>query len=211
MSMLPIFRVPPVAPSITPAYEDCIHTIILRRPEQRVNPVEQQAEPIDPATSQRLGSITYDRQRRPTHEWSSLDEFHTWRMNEELDHGIELLVAQKRSSADNPLWREKRIYVCSRQGTGGKCKYARKHADRFSRTRSTKRTGCRCRIVVKMYHHVSTVLGWYRAEHDHATGIANLQFTRLPDSTRAHALDLLRTNVDPKDVVSILSFIYQLI
>lgn len=70
------------------------------------------------------------------------------------------------------------------------------------RTRSSKRTGCRCRVIIKTYHHVPTVLGWYRTEHDHATGVDNFMFTRLPDSTRAYALNLLRRQMSAKEVVS---------
>jgi hypothetical protein len=164
-----------------------------------------QVETIDPATSKRYGSITHDREnRRPTHEWNSLEEFHAWRINEELDHGIELLLSKRRS--DGPLWHENLTYSCSRQGTGGKSKYVRKYMDRIRKLPS-KRTGCRCRVRIKTYHHVSTVLGWYESEHDHAIGVANLMYTRLRDSTRGYVLNLLRTNMRPKEVVSNMKFI----
>ena len=160
-----------------------------------------QVKIIDPATSKRKGSITYDREdQRPTHEWNSLEEFHAWRINEELDHGIELLLSSTRRS-DGPLWHETRTYSCSRQGTGGKTKYVKKHMHRI-RKQPSKRTGCRCRVRIKTYHHVSTVLGWYYPEHDHAIGVANLIYTRLRDSTRGYVLNLLRKNMSPKEVVS---------
>jgi hypothetical protein len=165
-----------------------------------------QVETIDPATSNRYGSITHDREnQRPTHEWDSLEEFHAWLINEELDYGIELLCSSKRRS-DGPLWHENHIYSCSRQGTGGKNKYVRKHMDRIRKLPS-KRTGCRCRVRIKTYHHVSTVLGWYESEHEHAIGIANLMYTRLRDSTRGYVLNLLRMNMTPKEVVSDTKFI----
>src|SRR5579863_370644 len=208
MSILPVYRLRPTpkpsVPTTTPTFESCLHTLVLDIPEGgRVSPVDYPiiaappAEVIDPATTERNGSITRDRTRRsPTHEWNSLDEFQTWRRAEELDHGIELLLVRT-YSVGSPLWHEKRIYVCSRQGTGGKPKYIRKRPDR-TRSRPSKRTGCRCRIIVKTYHHVPTVLGWYRAGHDHATGVANLRFTRLQDSMRAYVSSLLRRYVKPK-------------
>jgi hypothetical protein len=215
--MLPVYRMrltskfsPPIT---TPTLESCLHTLELDIPERRrraarVSPVDHptitappSAEVTDPATSERTGSITRDRKRRsPTHEWNSLDEFQTWRRNQELEHGIELLLVRT-YSVGSPLWHEKRIYVCSRQGTGGKPKYIRKRMDRIQ-SRPSKRTGCRCRIIVKTYHHVPTVLGWYRAEHDHATGVANLRFTRLQDSTRTYVSSLLRTQMKPREIVS---------
>ncbi len=211
MSVLPVFRLrltsKPSAPTTTPTFKSRLNTFKLDVPARHDGPVDPPivaappVETIDPATSERNGSITCDRKRRgPTHEWNSLVQFQTWRMKEELDHGIELLLVRT-FSAGSPVWHEKRIYVCSRQGTGGKPKYIRKRPER-TRSRPSKRTGCKCRIVVKTYHHVSTVLGWYRAGHDHATGIANLKFTRLQDPTRAYILSLLRRNMKPKDVVS---------
>jgi hypothetical protein len=211
MSKLPVFRLPvtskPSAPATIPTFESCLGTFAVDVPARPESPINHpivaaapQAETIDPATSERNGSITRDRQkRRPTHEWSSLEEFHTWRLNEERDHGIELLLSHTRRSS-GPLWHESRTFTCSRQGTGGKTKYIRKRGDR--RTRSSKRTGCGCRVIIKTYHHISTVLGWYRTEHDHATGVANLMFTRLRDSTRAYVLNLLRKDMSPKEVVS---------
>jgi hypothetical protein len=213
MSNLPVFRIPvtsnPSAPATVPTFESCLRTFTVDTPARPDRPslddddptvvAAPQPETIDPETSHRLGSITHDRRRRrPTHEWRSLEEFHTWRKGEERDHGIELLLSGTRRS-DGPIWRESRSYSCSRQGTGGKTKYVRK---RMYRTRSSKRTGCRCRVIIKTYYHVSTVLGWYRTEHDHATGVANFMFTRLPDSTRAYALNLLRRQMSAKEVVS---------
>jgi hypothetical protein len=204
MSKLPVFRLPitskPSAPAIMPTFENCLGTFTVDSPADHGSPVET----IDPATSKRNGSITHDREnRRPTHEWNSLEEFHAWRINEELDRGIELLLSSKRRSDAGPLalWHENRTYSCSRQGTGGNNKYVRKCVDRV-RKRPSKRTGCRCRVRIKTYHHVSTVLGWYESEHDHAIGVANLMYTRLRDSTRGYVLNLLRTNMSPKEVVS---------
>ena len=218
MSKLPVFRLPvalePSAPAITPTFEDCLGTFTIDIPASNSpveSPIVQLAAPspaapkvetINPATSKRHGSITYDREnRRPTHEWNSLEEFHAWRINEELEHGIELLLSSKRPSADGPLRHENLTYSCSRQGTGGETKYVRKCTDSRKRPPS-KRTGCRCKVNIKTYHHVSTVLGWYAPEHDHAIGVANLMYTRLRDSTRGHVLNLLRMNMSPKEVVS---------
>jgi len=210
MSMLPCYRLRPTrdpsVPATTPDFKSCLHTFSARRnsPASVAHPIVAVAAPpvdvTDPATSERNGSITRDMKRRsPTHEWNSLDEFKTWRMKEQLDHGIELLLVRT-FSASGSLWHEKRIYVCSRQGTGGKSKSIGKHLERI-RSRPSNRTGCRCRVIIKTYPHTSTVLGWYRAEHDHATGILNLGSTRLQDTTRANASGLLR-HMKPKEVVS---------
>jgi hypothetical protein len=194
-----------------PTFENCLGTFTVADSPvgelpSRIVAVAPKVETVDPATSKRYGSITHDREnRRPTHEWNSLEEFHAWRIHEELDYGIELLLSSKRRS-DGPLWHENRTYSCSRHGTGGKNKYVKKYMDRIRKLPS-KRTGCGCRVRIKTYHHVSTVLGWYESEHDHAIGIANLMYTRLRDSTRGYVLNLLRMNMSPKEVVSNAKFI----
>jgi hypothetical protein len=205
-SMLPLYRLrfarDPSVPTTTPDFESCLHTFSAQRngPASVVHPIAAVAAPpvdvSDPATPERNGIITRDTKRRsPTHEWNSLDEFKTWRMKEQLDHRIELLLVRT-ISASGSHWHEKRIYVCSRQGTE-KSKSIGKHLGRI-RSRPSSRAGCRCRVIVKTYPHTSAVLGWYRTEHNHATGILNL---RLRDSTRAYAPGLLR-HMKPKEVVS---------
>ena len=219
MSKLPVFRLPvapkPSAPAVIPTIETCLGTFTVGSPVVPPSPIVAAAprvETIDPATSKRLGSITYDREdRSPTHEWNSLEEFHAWRINEEVDHGIELLLSSTRRS-DGPLCHETRTYSCSRRGFGGKERYVRKNMDRIRKLPS-KRTGCKCKVRIKTYHHVSTVLGWYESEHDHAIGFPNLMYTRFPDSTRGYVSNLLRMDMSPKEVVSnntkfLLSFNY---
>ncbi len=213
MSKLPVFRLPvtsnPSAPATMPTFEKGLGTFTVDIPLPVDPPVigaaSPPAETIDPATSNRWGSITSDRQNRPTHEWNSLEEFHAWRINEEIEHGVELLVSKTRRS-NGPLCHESRTYSCSRQGSGGKTKYTRKCIGR-ARNLPSKRTGCKCRVIIKTYHHVFTVLGWYIPEHDHATGIPNLIYTRLRDSTRGYVLNLLRRDMSPKEVVSNTVFI----
>ena len=218
MSNLPIFRLPitskPSAPTIMPIFENCLGTFTIDSPVPVESPspivaAAPQVETIDTAKSKRHGGgIAHDREnQRPTHEWNSLEEFFAWRTNEELEHGIELRLSSSKRRATTtdsdgpPLWHEKRTYSCSRQGTGGKTKYVRKCMDRVTK-RPSKRTGCRCKVRIKTYQTVSTVLGWYEPEHDHATGVANLMYTRLRDSTRVYVLNLLRTKMSPKEVVS---------
>lgn len=221
MSKLPVFRLPiyskPSAPTIIPTFDNCLGTFTIDSPahhDSPLTPIESpnptvaaasQVETINTATPGRRGCIAQDREnQRPTHEWNSLEEFHAWRADEELKHGIELLLSRShRRSAENAHWQSKLTYSCSRQGTGGKSKYVKKCMDRI-RKRPIKRTGCRCRVRIKTYHHVSTVLGWYESEHDHAIGVANLVYTRLPDSTRGYVINLFRTNMSmsPKEVVS---------
>ncbi|KAI0282930.1 hypothetical protein BC826DRAFT_973987 [Russula brevipes] len=62
-------------------------------------------------------------------------------------------------------------------------------------------TNCKCKITVKLYWHVPTVLGHYETEHNHEIHDENLQYMRLSMETRALVLDLLRLRVNPKEIV----------
>lgn len=206
--MLSVFRLQPTskpsAPTTTPTFSSCIGTLGLDIPERNDTPIDHPtvaAPQTEAPTSELSEDITHDtqqqQQQRPTHEWNSLDEFYMWRMIEELDHGVELHLVRRKYSSGNGRWRENRTYVCSRQGTGGKSKYIRKKHDDGIKTRST---GCRCRLVIQIFHHVPTVLGWYKAKHNHHTQVASPMFTRLRESTRVHIVSHLRRRMNTEVV-----------
>ncbi|KAH9993293.1 hypothetical protein BJV74DRAFT_370060 [Russula compacta] len=210
--MLSVFRLQltskPSASTTTPTFSSCIGTLGLDIPARSDTPFDHPtvAGPQTEApTFEQSEDITHDtqqqqqQQQRPTHEWNwnSLDEFYTWRMTEELDHGIELRLVRRKYSSENGRWRENRTYLCSRRGTGGKSKYIRKKHDNRIKKRST---GCRCRLTIQTFHHVSTILGWYRAKHNHPTQVAGPMFMRLRESTRVHILSHLRSHMNAEVV-----------
>jgi transposase len=100
------------------------------------------------------------------------------------------------------LWTRKRIYVCSRQRSGGPSKYQKKHPERHRKLES-KKTGCRCRVVIKQYPHTETILGRYTNKHDHEIGQANAAYTRPSRNAREQIKTKLMQNVDPKEIVGI--------
>jgi hypothetical protein len=136
-----------------------------------------------PATSKRRGSFNYDRGMGGYGmEWSNIDEFDAWHRSEELANSIELIASS--TVHGGTLWTRKRIYVCSRQRSGGPSKYQKKHPERHRKLES-KKTGCRCRVVIKQYPHTETILGRYTNKHDHEIGEANAAYTRLSRSRNA--------------------------
>ncbi|KAJ7213506.1 hypothetical protein GGX14DRAFT_324379, partial [Mycena pura] len=74
-------------------------------------------------------------------------------------------------------------FMCSRQGTGRKKKYLKKHLNGHTKI-IPKRMNCPCRLTVKTYPGVSTVLGKYYGDHNHDIGATNLPFTRIPKVIR---------------------------
>jgi hypothetical protein len=69
----------------------------------------------------------------------------------------------------------RRVYICSCQLSRGQNKYQKKHLEWECKIDS-KKTGCRCRIVIKYNPHTSTILGCYASEHDHEIGLANITY-----------------------------------
>ena len=111
-----------------------------------------------PANSTRRGSFNYDREKGGfAHEWNSLADFDAWRRQEELAYSIELVTAWT-SGPIGRLYTEKKIYRCSCQQTGGDRHYQKKFPDRYRKIES-KKTGCRCQLIIKLYPHTQTILG----------------------------------------------------
>jgi hypothetical protein len=145
------------------------------------------------------GSITYDREKGGmTREWVDADAFLTWLATEEMEKSIELIVSRVERS-DSPVWRERRVYQCGREHTGGK--RDRPRTTQWERTIPSKKTGCRCRLTIKRYPHTDAILGKYEDQHDHAIGDENLRFTRLSDTTKALVMEMVRTGIDSKAIV----------
>ncbi|KAJ7291853.1 hypothetical protein C8J57DRAFT_1043714, partial [Mycena rebaudengoi] len=100
-------------------------------------------------------------------------------------------------------WLQKTIYVCSRQGSGGKSHY--QPTKGFARKIPSKRTGCPCHLTVKTYPGTTEVLGLYKSEHSHPIGDENLGYTRLDVETRKEIENYLRLGVEPKKVLEIIT------
>jgi hypothetical protein len=152
-----------------------------------------------PATSTKKGSFRYDQASGDyPMEWPSLADFEAWRGSEERAHTIELIGAKFTSGG--PLWTQKRVYVCARQRSGGQKHYEKVHPD-WQRKIDTKKTGCRCRVIIKLYPHSPIILGHYTKEHDHEIGAANIKFTQLSRGVREQIKLMLAQKMDVREIV----------
>jgi hypothetical protein len=110
-----------------------------------------------------------------------------------------------------PLWLQKCIYVCARQLSGGPNKYNKKISHRFRKI-GTKKTGCRCQIIIKCYHHTPAIFGCYVNVHDHDLGLGNIAYMRLSRATWETVKAMLIQQVDRRAIVrNYLNIIYVLI
>ncbi|KAI0246056.1 hypothetical protein BJV78DRAFT_1136127 [Lactifluus subvellereus] len=90
--------------------------------------------------------------------------------------------------------------MCSRQPSGGRSKYQKKHPEWRCKVDS-KKSGCDCRIVIKLYHHTPTILGRYEEEHSHKVGLANLAYMRMSHVAREEIRSMLELKIDCREIV----------
>ena len=153
-----------------------------------------------PATSRKKGSFNWDQEKGGfTLEWANLAEFDMWRRIEESTCLIQFIASTSRKGGIHSG--QKKIYVCSREYSGGESTYVKKYPERHRKIRTNK-TGCGCHITIKQYHHTPTVLGRYVAEHDHEIGAANIAYTRLSGTAREQIKDMLTQKIDRRQIVS---------
>jgi hypothetical protein len=152
-----------------------------------------------PATSTRRRSFNYDRERGDYPlEWSDLAAFNAWRWEEELHYSIELIASRVRSGGS--LWTQNWLYICSCQLSRGQKEYEKKNLD-WKRKIGSKKTGCHCHIIIKLYPHTDTILGNYRNAHDHEVGSDNIAYTRMSGVAREQIKSMLVQKVDHKEIV----------
>jgi hypothetical protein len=152
----------------------------------------------DPATSQKKGSFYSDKKGTfYALEWPDFAEFDAWRRAEEIAHSIEF----RRSSVwtGGALWTSKRLYRCGRQVTGGG-KY--EITDPKRKRVESKKIGCPCHIIIKVYPHTSTILGRYVEKHNHELGRANIRHTDISHEARDQVKTLLERKIDRREIVS---------
>jgi len=162
--------------------------------------------PDSAATSRAVSSFLSDQESGiyPL-EWEDLSAFHTWRREEELAHSIELIASSSVSGGRSYL--QKRVYVCTRQLSGSPNKFKKKFPHRFQKI-GTKKTGCRCQIVIKRFHHTPAVLGRYVNEHDHDLSSGNIAYMCLSRTAQETIKAMLIQQIDRRAIVRNLNIIY---
>jgi len=72
-------------------------------------------------------------------------------------------------------WTCQHLYVCGCQLTGSNWKYMKKNPKQKHKIES-KKIGCPCHLLIKIYPHTSIILGNYRKAHNHETGATNIKY-----------------------------------
>ncbi len=145
------------------------------------------------------GSFQYDQESGEYDlSWGSLAEFDVWRQEQERTDSIDLTLTNTELGACHFSWR--RIYWCSRQGSGGIKPYDKKHPDR-PRKLGPKWIGCSCKVDLKAYPRTNVILGRYLRTHSHPIGMGNLIHTRISDGARGKVRDLLERHVERSAII----------
>ena len=187
---MPTFEIPIGPPISENQYNYLIHTTKPRHPD-------------DALTTHKRGSITYDREKGGMIlEWANESEFRVWRAAEEAKKSIKLIVSVTKHSKSQ-IWRERRVLRCSREFTGGR----HNHTKRQNLKIPSKKSGCQCHLIIKFYPHTDTILGKYEGHHDHPIADANVRFTRLSDKIKHCVMDMVRTGIASREIVSVIKLL----
>jgi hypothetical protein len=166
-------------------------------------PDDSGPERIDPATSSRIGSITYDREENGYKlEWESRADFNEWLTHEQAAVGIEIRVSKTRKSKAQELYSTCETLRCARNGTGGKSHYVKKTARERKIESKRIEGGCPCFVQIKTYPHTNTILGKYNHDHSHPTGKDNLKYIRIRVSARELIETWVHYGVTDQEIVS---------
>jgi hypothetical protein len=160
-------------------------------------------ERIDPATSSKMGSMTYDREKNGYNlEWESRADFNQWLTHEQAAIGIEIRVSKTRHSRTHELYSMCETLRCARNGTGGKSRYVKKTTRERKIDSKRIEGGCPCYVQIKTYPHTDTILGKYNPDHSHPTGKDNLMYIRIRVNTRELIESWVHYGVTDQEIVS---------
>ncbi len=167
-------------------------------------PDEAGPDDIDPATSSRIGSITYDREEGGYNlEWESRADFNKWLTHEQAAIGIEIRLSKTRQGkGKTELYSKCKTYCCTRNGTGGKSRYVKKTTRDWKIESKRLEGGCPCFVQIKTYPRTNTILGKYNHNHSHPTGKDNLKYIRIRVVTRELIETWVHYGVTDQEIVS---------
>ena len=166
-------------------------------------PDDAGADPIDPATSSKIGGITYDREEGGYKlEWETRADFERWLTHEQQAIGIEIRRSKTRLSKVQQIYLTCETFRCVRNRLGGAKPYKKKTARKRKIGSKRIEGGCPCYVQIKTYPHTDTILGKYEFNHSHETGKNNLKYIRIRVSTRDLIEDWVRYGVTDQEIVS---------
>jgi len=154
-----------------------------------------------PATSRRRGGFDFDWEwgLYPL-AWDDMANFQAWHWEEELAYTIEILSSSRYYGGPTSLWMMHCVFMCGHEYPEGKPRYVRKCPERCQKVPS-KKTGCRFRLVIKLYPNTPIILGHIERDHDHEMGLANLIYTHISRGTRERIKSMLRQKIDLREIV----------
>src|SRR6266850_8407930 len=127
-------------------------------------------------------------------------DFQAWHWEEELAYTIEILSSSRYYGGPTSLWMMHCVFVCGREYPGGKPRYVRKCPEQCQKVPS-KKTGCRFRLIIKLYPNTPIILGHIKRDHDHEMGLANLIYTHISYGTQERIKSMLWQKINPREIV----------
>jgi hypothetical protein len=91
-------------------------------------------------------------------------------------------------------------FLCVGASPHGGGKYTKKNPKQKHKIES-KKIGCPCHVLIKIYPHTTTILGHYKKAHNHETGATNIKYMGISRDARECVKALLGERVDWQQVV----------
>ena len=156
---------------------------------------------INPATSLRMGSITYDQNENCYDlKWESRDDFDRWLTYEQNTHGIKIRISKVQRGKQ--LYLSSETFHCTRNKIKG-VKHYEKKTTRERKIESKRIEGsCPCYIQIKTYPHTQTILGKYNCNHSYPTSEENLKYIQIRINTYELIESWVRYGVTDQEIVS---------
>lgn len=139
------------------------------------------------------GSLQADlKEGQYTLQWPSWEVFKLWLKEFKEESVVEFIYHKTQEGRTNiqGAYEARKTYRCGRRAKSSQ--YDKKLPDRKQNVPS-KRTGCKCTLVVKTYHGISQVLGCFINEHSHELGQANLITTNLSADDRKRITEMVHS------------------
>jgi hypothetical protein len=161
------------------------------------------SECINPATSSRIGRITYDWEEAGYNlEWESRANFNEWLTHKQTAIGIEIRISKTRESKSHDLYSTCETFRCTRNGTGEKSHYVKKTTRERKINSKWIEGGCPCFVQIKTYPHTNTISGKYHHNHSHPTGKDNLKYVQIRVCTQELIEAWVYYGVTDQEIVS---------
>ena len=143
-------------------------------------PDDASADPIDSATSFKIGDIMYDWEKDGYKlEWEIRADFKRWLTHKQQAVGIDIQRSKTCLSNVQQIYVTCETFCCAHNRLKEAKSYKKKMAGKRKIGSKQIKGGCPYYVQIKTYLHTDTILDKYKFNHSHETGKNNLKYIQI--------------------------------